>query len=162
MNGYRICEGKSICEGERVRDWSRAGRPRNKSGVTSKKKSPLDGLPSRGRESSGDLLSRIRGPGTIGDLGLDFRVRDGNGYDPHSITAETISAWNQTLCNHQSIEARRVRAAHADRRTESLKERKSYSRAISTARLNVSPRSHLRPIDVVVSDGPSGGCPRET
>ncbi len=36
------------------------------------------------------------------------------------------------------------------------------SRAISTARLNVSPRLHLRPIDVVVYDGPSGGCPRET
>ena len=28
------------------------------------------------------------------------------------------------------------------------------SRAISTARLNVSPRLHLRPIDVVVCDGP--------
>ena len=41
------------------------------------------------------------------------------------------------------------------------KKEKLY-RAISTARLNVSPRSHLRPIDVVVSDGPSGGCPRET
>ena len=27
-------------------------------------------------------------------------------------------------------------------------------RAISTARLNVSPRLHLRPIDVVVFDGP--------
>ena len=27
-------------------------------------------------------------------------------------------------------------------------------RAISTARLNVSPRLHLRPIDVVVCDGP--------
>ena len=35
-------------------------------------------------------------------------------------------------------------------------------RAISTARLNVSPRSHLRPIDVVVYDGPTWGCPRET
>ena len=56
------------------------------------KKSPLDGLPSRGRESSGDLLSRTRGPGTIGDLRLNFRVRDGNGCDPHSMTAETISA----------------------------------------------------------------------
>ena len=43
------------------------------------------------RESSGDLLSRTRGPGTIGDLRLNFRVRDGNGCDPHSITAETIS-----------------------------------------------------------------------
>ena len=29
-------------------------------------------------------------------------------------------------------------------------------RAISTARLNVSPRLHLRPINVVVFDGPFG------
>ncbi len=55
------------------------------------KKSPLEGLPSGGRESSGDLLSRARGPGTIGDEGLDFRVRKGNGYDPLSVTAETMS-----------------------------------------------------------------------
>ena len=49
------------------------------------------------RESSGDLLSRTRRPGTIGDEGLDFRVRNGNGYDPLSITAETVSvaSWNQ-------------------------------------------------------------------
>ena len=31
-----------------------------------------------------------------------------------------------------------------------------YYRAISTARLSVSPRLHLRPIDVVVYDGPYG------
>ena len=31
-----------------------------------------------------------------------------------------------------------------------------YFRAISTARLSVSPRLHLRPIDVVVYDGPYG------
>ena len=127
------------------------------------KKSPPRGLPHGGRESSGDLLSRTRGPGTIGDLRLNFRVRDGNGYDPHSITAETISAWNLNFFrNRQSSEASWIRAAHADSRTKSLKERISSSRAISTARLNVSPRLHLRPIDVVVSDGPSGGCPRET
>ena len=30
------------------------------------------------------------------------------------------------------------------------------ARLISTGRLNVSPRLHLRPIDVVVSDEPSG------
>ena len=66
------------------------------------------------RESSGDLLSRARGPGTIGDLRLNFRVRDGNGCDPHSITAETNSlTWNQTFCNRQNAEAGRVRAAHA-------------------------------------------------
>ena len=66
------------------------------------------------RESSGDLLSRARGPGTIGDLRLNFRVRDGNGCDPHSITAETNSCMEpKTFCNRQSSEARRVRAAHA-------------------------------------------------
>ena len=32
--------------------------------------------------------------------------------------------------------------------------RRGSARAISAARLNVSPRSHLRPIDVVVCDGP--------
>ena len=41
------------------------------------------------RESSGALLSRARGPGTIGEGRLDFRVRNGNGYDPLSRTAET-------------------------------------------------------------------------
>ena len=66
------------------------------------------------RESSGDLLSRARGPGTIGDLRLNFRVRDGNGCDPHSITAETKSCMEPKLfCNRQNAEARRVRAAHA-------------------------------------------------
>ena len=66
------------------------------------------------RESSGDLLSRARGPGTIGDLRLNFRVRDGNGCDPHSITAETNSCMEpKTFCNRQNAEARRVRAAHA-------------------------------------------------
>ena len=55
------------------------------------KKSPPEGLPSGGRESSGALLSRARGPGTIGEGRLDFRVRNGNGYDPLSRTAETIS-----------------------------------------------------------------------
>ena len=49
------------------------------------------------RESSGDLLSRTRGPGTIGDLRLNFRVRDGNGCDPHSITAETKSCMESEL-----------------------------------------------------------------
>ena len=62
-----------------------------------KKKGPLERSAQGARESSGDLLSRIRGPGTIGDLGLNFRVRDGNGCDPHSMTAETNSAWKTEL-----------------------------------------------------------------
>ena len=71
-------------------------------GGAGKKERAPRGFPQGARESSGDLLSRIRGPGTIGDAGLDFRVRDGNGYDPHSITAETNSAWNlDSLSNRQ-------------------------------------------------------------
>ena len=42
------------------------------------------------------------------------------------------------------------------------KKKGKASRAISIARLNASLRLHLRPIDVIVYDGPSGGCPRET
>ena len=56
-----------------------------------KKKGPLERQAQGARESSSDLLSRARRPGTIGDEGLDFRVRKGNGYDPLSVTAETMS-----------------------------------------------------------------------
>ena len=44
------------------------------------------------RESCSDLLSRARRPSTIGDKRLNFRVRNGNGCDPPSITAETYTA----------------------------------------------------------------------
>ena len=65
-------------------------RPRKIRGRYKQERAPR-GFPQGARESSGDLLSRARGPGTIGDLRLNFRVRDGNGCDPHSITAETSS-----------------------------------------------------------------------
>ena len=170
MRLIKFRSGKAMPAGARPELAKRAGPAtfrrelhRNIARAAYKRKAPLAVFRQAGRESSGDLLSRIRGPGTIGDARLNFRVRDGNGCDPHSITAETKSCMEPKLfCNLQSSEARRIRAAHADSRTESLKERISSSRAISTARLNVSPRLHLRPIDVVVSDGPSGGCPRET
>ena len=116
------------------------------------------------RESSSDLLSRARGPGTIGDEGLDFRVRKGNGYDPLSVTAETILV--ATTCCRKSLLHRSLKPGGSGLLTQPMnriveKKEKLY-RAISTARLNVSPRSHLRPIDVVVYDGPTWGCPRET
>ena len=67
------------------------GRESEAGGGTVSKNEEAPCLLGRGpRESSGDLLSRARGPGTIGDEGLDFRVRKGNGYDPISVTAETI------------------------------------------------------------------------
>ncbi len=118
------------------------------------------------RGSGGDLLSRARGPGTIGDRRLDFRVRNGNGYDPPSVTAEISKsdsgkAREKRAGSWAPLGASRRRAAHARQKPRRGNKGKA-SRAISTARLNASPRLHLRPIDVIVSDGPSGGCPRET
>ena len=69
------------------------GRESEAGGGTVSKNEEAPCLLGRGpRESSSDLLSRARGPGTIGDEGLDFRVRKGNGYDPLSVTAETMSS----------------------------------------------------------------------
>jgi hypothetical protein len=44
---------------------------------------------------------------------------------------------------------------------ETKRENDQAARAISTGQLNALQRLHLRPIDVVVFDGSSGGCPRE-
>ena len=91
------------------------GRESEAGGGTVSKNEEAPCLLGRGpRESSGDLLSRARGPGTIGDEGLDFRVRKGNGYDPLSVTAETMSLATyveKVVCT--GPEAWRVRAAHA-------------------------------------------------
>ena len=92
---------------EQIRDDIGSGMTaRNCAGGTKKEKAPPDVLRQAGRESSGDLLSRARGPGTIGDLRLNFRVRDGNGCDPHSITAETNSCMEPRLFKQpQGVEA---------------------------------------------------------
>ena len=79
------------------------GRESEAGGGTVSKNEEAPCLLGRGpRESSGDLLSRARGPGTIGDEGLDFRVRKGNGYDPLSVTAETILSAT-TVCRKSSV-----------------------------------------------------------
>ena len=85
------------------------GRESEAGGGTVSKNEEAPCLLGRGpRESSGDLLSRARGPGTIGDEGLDFRVRKGNGYDPLSVTAETIFA--ATTCCRKSPESHSLEA----------------------------------------------------
>ena len=58
------------------------------SGIPFKTRRTPGARASGARGSGGDLLSRARRPGTIGDRRLDFRVRNGNGYDPPSMTAE--------------------------------------------------------------------------
>ena len=87
----------------------------------------------------------------------------GTGMTPTRLPLKQILHGNlDSLSNRRVTKLREFGLPTRDSRTKSLKERKSVSRAISTARLNVSPRSHLRPIDVVVYDGPTWGCPRET
>ena len=118
------------------------------------------------RGSGGDLLSRARRPGTIGDKWLDFRVRNGNGYDPPSMTAEISNSQygisqKKRIPRNKRVGRHRHQAAHAQQ-SHIVGSKGKASRAISIARLNASPRLHLRPIDVIVFDGPSGGCPRET
>ena len=61
------------------------------------------------------------------------------------------------LCRHFCLSRGLVRDGGKGRRSPDRgggAHRAQAARAISAARLNVSPRSHLRPIDVVVCDGP--------
>ena len=61
--------------------------------------------------------------------------------------------------------AARVRAALDPDLIDSVKQLEEKNdqaaRAISIGQLNALRRLHLRPINVVVFDGSSGGCPRE-
>ena len=51
--------------------------------------------------------------------------------------------------------------AFANREWNNEEKNDQAARAISIGQLNALRRLHLRPIDVVVFDGSSGGCPRE-
>ena len=89
---------------------------------TLKQKKGSSSLTAQGTQGSGgDLLSRTRKPGTIGDKWLDCRVRNGNGYDPLSMTTEiSISQYrNQSQKKLNSfykaqVECYRHLAAHAE------------------------------------------------
>ena len=85
-------------------------------------------------------------PSTIGAGGLHFRVRDGNGCFPAAIATG----------NQLSIEcaARMARRPLEDSIASTNTEKISSPRPISTGRLNTSPCVHLRPINLVVYQGP--------
>ena len=115
---------------------------------------------------------------TIRAARLNDRVRDGNGCGPRAI----ITGQNRRLmarlhaasgiyspCDCGPVATRlnvlvigivSIGSTTAERRSRTGLSRKSWtdqaSRAISTARLSMLPCLHLRPINVVVSDGPSG------
>jgi hypothetical protein len=74
-------------------------------------------------------------PSTIGADRLNFRVRDGNGCDPVAMVTEISCQRGVTLKDSRA----------------STSCSKPSPRPISTGRLNVLPRLHLRPINVMVS-----------
>ncbi len=107
-------------------------------------------------------------------MGLNGRVRDGNGCDPHAIATNYIRL---LIAATFALAGKSSRAAiDLGQREESaqgfvfLEPHRSVgcnilrvsqaTRAISTARLHVSPRFHLPPINVLVSHGPSEGPSR--
>ena len=73
----------------------------------------------------------------IGDAGLNFRVRNGTGCNT---CAMVESEKNETI----------------ERRSVRIRKEGQGDHPISTARLNVLPRVHLQPIDVVVYHGMNG------
>ena len=118
---------------------------------------PLRGLLFTMSRRRPTLPPRCQGS-TIGAGGLNFRVRNGTGCLPSAMTAETVSprrAELQRACPARNLA--RVRASsHAcvDSELDSEREQRSSPRPISTGRLNTLPCVHLRPIYLVVSEGP--------
>ena len=86
-------------------------------------------------------------PSTIGAGSLNFRVRDGNGCDPAAIATEIYLSRMGPRIRRSSGALRALQSKHEHCVNPS-------PRPISTGRLNVLPRVHLRPINVVVYHGP--------
>ena len=93
-------------------------------------------------------------PSTIGAGGLHFRVRNGNGCFPAAMA--TGNLWLSVVNDRQ----RQRRAGPSRRTPERARTIKQESkkipspRPISTGRLNTLPCVHLRPINLVVYQGP--------
>jgi hypothetical protein len=106
--------------------------------------------------------SPTKKPGsTIADAGLNFRVRNGNGCGPRSMGGGINRKDQNGLCNRMGFWAqvkqrRLMPSSEGNGKPLPKKEGGQASRAISTGQLHVLPRFHLRPINVLVSDGPSG------
>ena len=85
---------------------------------------------------------------TIGAGGLNFSVRDGKRWGPAAVAAVCVATDNDE--GHGENTGR----GHTARRgAEAASGGRGYG-AISIARLRASPPVHLRPIHVIVSDGP--------
>jgi hypothetical protein len=89
-------------------------------------------------------------PSTIGAGGLHFRVRNGNGCYPAAMATGNLVFFScQTWHNHVPEELQSEHE-HTNNRTRRI----PSPRPISTGRLNTLPCLHLRPINLVVYQGP--------
>src|SRR5205823_13593325 len=84
---------------------------------------------------------------TIGAGGLNFRVRDGTGCFPSAMATET-------LIRERIPGGSEGASSESPRNCDSEREQKPSPRPISTGRLRTLPCFHLRPIDLVVCEGP--------
>ena len=105
--------------------------------------------------SGGDLLSHVLRRSTIGAAALNGRVRDGIGCFArgcsHQTGKDTLSVVPRPLggagwCCPRMLWKKGLPSSGSNQ----------ACRAISTGQLNVLPRLHLRPIDVVVFHGSQG------
>ena len=134
----------------------------------------LEGAAGRQGKIPAATYSPTRKPcSTIGSGGLNFRVRDGNGWGPSDIATGNLIAPGagdrgcgamHTRKQKSECDGREWRPSStlASGRVASVcsgsrRKNDQAARAISIGQLNALRRLHLRPIDVVVFDGPSGG-----
>jgi hypothetical protein len=121
-------------------------------------KGPLASKMSRRRPT---LPPRYR-DSTIGAGGLNFRVRNGTGCSPSAIATETVALGRPVSPFPASPASREIRedaspgslVRRAGPEPNSEREQKPSPRPISTGRLNTLPCVHLRPIYLVVCEGP--------
>ncbi len=133
-------------------------RPRRRSDVPlvsrgmhvscTQKRPPFGGLWLKRSRRRPTLPPRLQGS-TIGAGGLNFRVRDGTGCFPSAMTTETLGSTRCETCGKRV----RVRAPGEPRNSIASASEPS-PRPISTGRLNTLPCVHLRPINLVVCEGP--------
>ena len=116
--------------------------------------------------SGGDRLSRVLRHSTMGAGVFNGRVRDGIGFwarrSGHQTGASQLF-WDSAAQGAATTSAVSGKQAASSLRvflqpylTDTDHESDQANRAISTGRLNASPRLHPRPIDVVVFHGPQG------
>src|SRR6266852_873950 len=116
--------------------------------ASSRKKARRPSLSARAPELTRQrpTLPRRYQRSTIGPGGLNFRVRDGNGCGPSGIATGNRSPIEYVDSRVQPSEV----IEHECKRGQA-------ARPISTARLNALRRLHLRPINLVIFQGPSEG-----